>query len=84
MESPSITKQAIKLTFVLGILILVSTAILSYMSSKDRINHQGNVQNAYNKIDVIDNIEKEITSAETSRRGYFITNDRQYLSEYYD
>ncbi len=82
MQSPSYTKQVIIFIFVLGILTLISTAVLAYMSFKDRSESQTDKYDSYTRNEIIESIYSSLIEAEASRRGYFITNDRQYLTPY--
>ncbi len=82
MPGPSYTKQVIIFIFVLGILTLLSTAVLAYMSFKDRAESQTNTFDSYTRNEIIESIYSSLTEAEASRRGYFITNDKQYLAPY--
>jgi CHASE3 domain sensor protein len=82
MQGPSYTKQVIIFIFVLGILALISSALLTYMSFKDRAGSQTDKYNSYYRNEIIESIYSSLTEAEASRRGYFITNDKQYLSPY--
>ena len=82
MQGPSYTKQVIIFIFVLGILALVSTAVLVNMSFKDRTGSQTDKYDSYYRNEIIESIYSSLTEAEASRRGYFITNDKQYLSPY--
>lgn len=82
--SSSISKQGIKFFFIVGILLLISAGILSFISNNDRIEHQDNVRSAYIRSEMLKSIQYQITDAEASRRGYFISNDKQYLSAYSD
>src|SRR5690242_18908250 len=82
MQGPSYTRQVIIIIFVLGILTLISTAVLSYMSFKDKSESNTNTYDSYTRNEIIESIYSSLTETEESRRGYFITNDRQYLTPY--
>lgn len=82
MQGPSYTRQVVVFIFVLGVLTLISTGMLSYMSFKDRSESNTNTYDSYTRNEIIESIYSSLTEAEASRRGYFITNDRQYLAPY--
>lgn len=83
MSQPSYTKQITVFIFVLGILTLLSTAVLAYMSFQDRTGSGSNTLNSYTRNELIESIYTTIIEAENSRRAYFISNDKQNLEPYY-
>ncbi len=81
MTKSLLNKQSITFLFVLGILVLVSVAILTYMNTKDQISDHDYIAQAFQKTSLMDNIITQLNDAETSRRGYYITNDKQFTDD---
>lgn len=84
MSQPSVTKQVTVFIFVLGILALISTALLAYMNFEDRSDSTGNSFGSYSRNQLIERLYSALNAAEDSRRGYYTSNDKQYLEPYYE
>lgn len=82
MQSSSYTKQVLIFIFILGILALISTAILVSISFKDITEKQTLEYNSHYRSELLESISIAITEAENSRRGYFISNDKDYLETF--
>src|SRR4030095_10112933 len=83
MGKSAINKESLTFIFVIGIIILVSCSIITYMKSRDQSDDNDFIIQSYARIAMIDNIYSKVTDAEASRKGYFITNDRDLLEPYY-
>lgn len=81
MTKSILNKQSITFLFVLAMLVLVSISILTYMNTKDQINDHHFISLTFQKTALMDNIFYLINDAETSRRGYFITNDKDFIDK---
>jgi PAS domain S-box-containing protein len=63
----------------MGILVLISTAIVSYLNSHDQLDSNDYITEGYKRISGIDKINSLVSDAEASRRGYQISGDEQYV-----
>lgn len=80
MSKSIINKESLTFIFVIGIVVLISVCVLTYMNTKDQIHDHDFIAETYKRIELIDNIRTNVSDAETSRRGYFITGDVEYIS----
>src|SRR4030095_995543 len=83
MDKSAINKGSLTFIFVIGIIVLVSCSIITYMNSRDRSEDNDFIIQSYARIALIEDIYSSVTDAEASRKGYFITNDRDLLKPYY-
>ncbi len=79
MTKSILNKQSITFLFVLSILVLVSVSILTYMNTKDQTTDHDFISQAFQRNALIDNILSLLNDAETSRRGYFLTSDKDFV-----
>ncbi len=80
MSKSIFNKQSIILFFVLGLAVIASVSILTYMNIKDQQSDHEFIQETYIRNALLDNIYSNITEAETSRRGYFLSSDPQFIA----
>ncbi|MBL8017228.1 MAG: PAS domain S-box protein [Ignavibacteria bacterium] len=80
MSKSIFNKQSIILFFVLGLAVIASVTILTYMNIKDQQSDHEFIQDTYVRNALLDNIYSNITEAETSRRGYFLSSDPQFVA----
>lgn len=83
MSKSAINKESLTFIFILGILVLISSSIITYMKSRDQTDDNDFIIQSFTRSALIDNIYTAISEAESSRKGYFITNDRQLLEQFY-
>ncbi len=81
MSKSILNKNSLTFLFLLGLLVLVSVSILTYMNTKDQTNDHEFISQTFYKISVLENILNNIGEAETSRRGYFLSEDREYIDD---
>ncbi len=79
MTKSILNKQSITFLFVLSILVLVSVSILTYMNTKDQTTDHDFIAQTFQRNALIDNVLSMLNDAETSRRGYFLTNDKDFI-----
>lgn len=79
MSKSILNKQSITFLFVLGLLVLISVSVLTYMNIKDQTNDHEFITQAFQKISIMDNISTAINDAETSKRGYFLSGDKEFI-----
>jgi PAS domain S-box-containing protein len=53
------------------------------MNSRDQTDDNDFIIQSFSRITLIDNIYSSVSDAESSRKGYFTTNDRELLEPYY-
>jgi len=75
-----INKESITVIFVLGILVLISSAIVVYMNFRDQAEYQDYATISYNRTVLLNNIYSGLTEAESLRRAYFTSGEKQYLA----
>jgi PAS domain S-box-containing protein len=79
MSQSLFNKNSIILFFVLGISVIASVTVLTYMNIRDQKSDHAFISETYFRNALLDNIYSNITEAETSRRGYFLSADAQFL-----
>jgi len=77
MSKSIFNKQSIILFFVLGLAVIASVSVLTYMNIKDQQSDHEFIQETYIRNALLDNIYSNITEAETLRRGYHLS--RKYV-----
>ncbi|MCI0448850.1 MAG: CHASE3 domain-containing protein, partial [Chlorobi bacterium] len=75
-----LNKESITIIFVLGILVLVSSGVVVYMNFRDQEDYQDYSMISYNRITLLNNIYSGISEAESLRRNYFTSSEKQYLA----
>lgn len=83
MPKSAINKESLTFIFILGILVLISCSVITYMNSRDQTDDHDFIIQSFSRIVLIDNIYASVSEAESSRKGYFITNDPQFLDPFY-
>lgn len=81
MSKSILNKNSLIFLFILGVLVLVSVSILTYMNTKDQTADHDFIANAFYKLSLLDNISNNLSEGETSRRGYFLAEDRQHIDD---
>lgn len=79
MSKAILNKQSITFLFVLGVLVLISVSVLTYMNTRDQTNDHDFITETFQRTALMDNIFSVINDAETSRRGYFLSPDKELL-----
>lgn len=79
MTKSLLNKQSITFLFVLGLLVLVSVSILTYMNTRDQTDDHEFISQTFQRTALMDNLYSVLNDAETSRRGYFLSPEREYL-----
>lgn len=83
MSKSAINKESLTFIFILGILVLISSSVITYMKSRDQTDDNDFIIQSFTRSALIDNIYMAISEAESSRKGYFITNEKQSLEPFY-
>ena len=81
MSKSLLNKQSLTFLFILGIAVLVSVSILTYMNMKDQNEDHDFISQTFQRTALMDNIFSIVNESETARRGYFLTNDKQYVTD---
>lgn len=81
MSKSILNKQSITFIFVIGIIVLISVSLLNFMNLNDQVSDHDFISLTYQRTDLMDNIYALINEAETARRGYFLSDDKQYISD---
>jgi methyl-accepting chemotaxis protein len=68
--------------FILIWLVLAASAALSYRQTAQLVKSQALVDHTYRVLAGLQSIVGTLTEAETAQRGFIITGDRRYLSQY--
>lgn len=76
------TKQILIFIFITGIVLLLSTSVMVHISFRDISESISLEYDSHERSELLESIQYEIVKAESSRRGYFISNDKQYLYSY--
>jgi PAS domain S-box-containing protein len=76
----SIGKDSILIFFILGIVVLISTTIVTYLNSMEQLDRHDYITDGYKRIEMIEKVQSLISEAEASKRGYQISNDPEYLA----
>ncbi|HMQ80759.1 MAG TPA: PAS domain S-box protein [Ignavibacteria bacterium] len=81
MSKSILNKQSLIFLFILGIAVLASVSLLTYMNLQDQNSDHDFIQQTFQRADLMDNIYSIVNESETSRRGYFLTGDKQFVSD---
>lgn len=81
MNKSIFNKQSLTFLFVIGIVILISVSVLTYMNIKDQNDDHEFIQQTFQRTALMDNIFAIVNESETSRRGYFLSSDKQYITD---
>lgn len=81
MSKSILNKQSLTLLFVLGIVVLASVSLLTYMNIQDQNNDHDFIQQTFQRTALMDNLYAIVNESETARRGYFLTSDKQYITD---
>ncbi len=81
MTKSIFNKQSLTLLFVLGIIVLISVSILTYMNTQDQTTDHDFISETFQRTALMDNIYSSVNEAETARRGYFLSNEKQFIEE---
>ncbi|HWA06259.1 MAG TPA: CHASE3 domain-containing protein [Ignavibacteria bacterium] len=81
MSKSILNKQSLTFLFILGIAVLASVSLLTYMNLNDQNNDHDFIQQTFQRAALMDNVYAIVNESETSRRGYFLTGDKQYVAD---
>ncbi len=81
MSKSILNKQSLIFLFILGIAVLASVSLLTYMNLNDQNNDHDFIQQTFQRAALMDNVYAIVNESETSRRGYFLTGDKQYVAD---
>ena len=82
MQNAGMTKQILIFIFIAGIILLLSTSVMVHLSFKDISESISLEYDSHERSELLESIQYEVVKAESSRRGYFISNDKQHLHSY--
>ncbi|MFN6562216.1 MAG: response regulator [Nostoc sp. ChiSLP01] len=68
--------------FTLSLAILTSIGLISYQSTNELIETSRRENHTYQVLSQIEEVNLELTNAETGQRGYLITGEQRYLEPY--
>lgn len=81
MNKSIFNKQSLTFLFVIGIVILISVSVLTYMNIKDQNDDHEFIQQTFQRTALMDNIFAIVNESETARRGYYLSSDKQYVTD---
>ncbi len=81
MSKSIFNKQSLIFLFIIGIVILISVSLLTYMNIKDQNDDHEFIQQTFQHTALMDNIFALVNESETLRRNYFLTGDKQNVSD---
>ncbi|NOS86092.1 MAG: PAS domain S-box protein [Ignavibacteria bacterium] len=81
MGKSILNKQSLIFLFILGIIVLGSVSLLTYMNLNDQNSDHEFIQETFQRTALMDNIYAIVNESETSRRGYYLTNDKQFVTD---
>ncbi len=84
MSKSILNKQSLIFLFILGIVVLASVSLLTYMNLNDQNSDHDFIQQTFQRTALMDNIYSNVNESETARRGYFLTGDKQFVSDIND
>ena len=64
--------------FAITLLLLICIAVVVYMTTRDTINNEEEISESYKEIQRMDKLYFLLIEAESSRREYFTTEDKEY------
>lgn len=77
-----ITKKHINTGFVIGLLILLTINVLTYLNTSRHLSDEGTTGTALKIISYSDALVYKAADAESDRRGYLLTESGQFLMKY--
>ena len=77
-----IEKKYINTGFVIGLLMLLTINILTYLNTSRHLDDEGLTDSALKIIRYTDVLVYRVADAESSRRGYLLTESGQFLMQY--
>ena len=81
MNKSILNKQSLTLLFILGTVVLISVSFLTYLNIQDQNNDHDFITETFQRTALMDNIYSVVNESETARRGYFLTNDKQFMTD---
>lgn len=66
----------------LGIIVLVSVSVLTYMNTKDQTSDHDFISESFDRIGVLEKIESTVSEAAVFRRAYLLSGDEQLVSSF--
>lgn len=81
MSKSILNKQSLIFLFILGIVVLASVSLLTYMNLNDQNSDHDFIQQTFQRTALMDNIYSIVNESETARRGYFLTGDKQFVAD---
>lgn len=70
------------LSFIVSLIILVTLTALFYNRLKKQVNYTGSINNTYNVVLTLRELEENMTRVESSSRGYLLIRDSSFLKEF--
>jgi PAS domain S-box-containing protein len=83
MAKSVLNKESLTILFVLGIIVLVSASILTYMNTKDQTEDHDFISEAYQRKEIMNSLYSTVIEAENSKRIFFSTGDKEYVNQFY-
>ena len=79
MSKSFFNRNSLTVLFVLGIIVLISTSILSYLNSRDQESDHDFISKTYEKAQVLDKISNRVIESEVYRKSYLETGEKENL-----
>jgi len=75
-------KKYVTFGFLVALLIFFGISYLAYRTIKEHFENQKHLSDALHKITLCENLLNALNEASSSRRGYLITSNEEFLSQY--
>lgn len=80
MTKTIFNRESLTILFVLGIIVLISVSVLTYMNTKDQTSDHDFISESYTRNSVIEKISLNAVLAGDNKRAYLLSNDEQFVS----
>jgi signal transduction histidine kinase/ActR/RegA family two-component response regulator len=70
------------LAFIIALSAILSIGFVSYAELSDLADSSASVQRSYDVLQTLDDLDGALTDSETNQRGYLLTRDPSYLTQY--
>ena len=70
------------LAFIVALSAILSIGFVSYSELSDLADSSASVQRSYDVLQTLDDLDGALTDSETNQRGYLLTRDPSYLTQY--
>ncbi len=75
-------KESLTILFVLGVIVLISVSLLTYMNTKDQTHDHDFISKSFERMAILEKIETIVSEAGIYRRAYLLSKDEQLVSSF--